>query len=188
MGIQLSIGVGATRIYSNNNSASIMEPQIKLRYFNLRGRGEQIRWILEYAGAKYEDSRIEFAEWPEIKKTTLTGFVPQLEFDGFILGETTAIADFLGRHFNLAGKDAKEASTCLMIACMLADFQAKGAAVRYEKDEATKKRMEDNMKQNIVPHFFQTLIEILVKNGGIHLVGDNMTYVDIQLACLLDSL
>jgi len=163
-----------------------MAPQIKLRYFNLRGRGEQLRWILEYAGAKYEDNRIEFAEWPAIKPTTLTGFVPQLEFDELVLGEVVAIADFLGRHFDLAGKDAKEASTCTMIACIMADLQTKGANTRYEKDPVVKKRMEDNLKDIHAPHFFKTLLQILTKNGGKHLVGEKMTYVDLQLACMLD--
>ena len=28
---------------------------IKVKYFNLRGRAEPLRWILHYAGMKFED-------------------------------------------------------------------------------------------------------------------------------------
>jgi len=159
---------------------------IKLHYFNLRGRGESIRWILEYAGAKYEDIRFEFAEWPALKSTMMTGFVPQLDYKGFILGESTAIADFLGREFKLAGENSQDAATCLMIACIIADYQSKGAAARYEKDEETKKRMEENLKLNVGPHFFKTMAQFLAKNDNKHLVGNTMTYADLQFACLLD--
>ena len=44
-------------------------PVIKVKYFQARGRAECIRWILEYAGAKYEDVRFEREAWPEEKKS-----------------------------------------------------------------------------------------------------------------------
>jgi len=142
---------------------------------------------LEYAGAKYDDVRFEFAEWPALKSTMMTGFVPQLDYKGFILGETTAIADFLGREFKLAGEDSQDAASCLMIACIIADYlQSRRAAASNEKDEETKKRMEENFKQNIGPHFFKTMAQFLAKNDNKHLVGNKMTYADLQFACLLD--
>jgi prostaglandin-H2 D-isomerase / glutathione transferase len=39
----------------------------KLTYFNLRGRGEVARLIFAAAGVEYEDKRLEFSEWPEVK-------------------------------------------------------------------------------------------------------------------------
>ena len=44
---------------------------IKLHYFDVRARAEAARWILEYAGAKYEDIRYSIEEWPEIKSSKL---------------------------------------------------------------------------------------------------------------------
>ena len=49
-----------------------MEPEIKLTYFNFRGRGEPARLILAYAGVEYEDIRIteyfvDDTEWKKIK-------------------------------------------------------------------------------------------------------------------------
>ncbi|VDM80907.1 unnamed protein product [Strongylus vulgaris] len=39
----------------------------KLHYFNIRGRAEPIRLILEYYGAKYDYHRITEEEWPNVK-------------------------------------------------------------------------------------------------------------------------
>ena len=44
---------------------------IRLVYFNGRGRAEQIRWILVQANAKWEDKRIEQSAWPEFKPSKL---------------------------------------------------------------------------------------------------------------------
>ena len=46
-------------------------PEIKLRYFNARGRAECIRWIMEFAGAKYQDIRFERESWPQLKEGKL---------------------------------------------------------------------------------------------------------------------
>ena len=40
---------------------------MKLIYFNGRGRGEPARLVLAQAGVEYEDERIEFSEWPDLK-------------------------------------------------------------------------------------------------------------------------
>jgi hypothetical protein len=44
-----------------------MAPTYKLTYFNTKGLGEPIRWLLSYGGVEFEDNRIEKADWPEIK-------------------------------------------------------------------------------------------------------------------------
>lgn len=38
-----------------------------LLYFDIRGRGECIRLLFKHAGVEFEDRRIQFSEWPEIK-------------------------------------------------------------------------------------------------------------------------
>lgn len=44
-----------------------MAPQIKLIYFNSKGRAELSRLILAQAGVKYEDKRIDKEEWAKMK-------------------------------------------------------------------------------------------------------------------------
>ena len=45
-------------------------PKIKLTYFNGRGRAEPVRWILVQGGVKFEDVRIEQADWAKLKHRT----------------------------------------------------------------------------------------------------------------------
>ena len=46
---------------------------IKLTYFNLKGKAELARLILAQAEAEYKDCRIEKEEWPEKKKSKIVG-------------------------------------------------------------------------------------------------------------------
>lgn len=38
-------------------------PHLTLRYFDIRGKGELLRLLLEDVGAKYDDVRFQRAEW-----------------------------------------------------------------------------------------------------------------------------
>lgn len=40
---------------------------IKLYYFNARGRAEVLRWILSQAGVEFEDCRLEGESWQVMK-------------------------------------------------------------------------------------------------------------------------
>jgi hypothetical protein len=47
---------------------------IKLVYFNARGRAELARLILAQAGADYEDKRVERSDWPAYKPSEIYYF------------------------------------------------------------------------------------------------------------------
>ena len=44
---------------------------IKIVYFNLRGLAELSRLIAAYGKIEFEDSRVEFSEWPALKACKL---------------------------------------------------------------------------------------------------------------------
>jgi glutathione S-transferase len=48
------------KVFSKNSS-------YKLTYFNARGRAEVARLCLAAAGIKYENVRVEQADWPTLK-------------------------------------------------------------------------------------------------------------------------
>ena len=93
---------------------------IKLTYFNARGRAETSRLILAYAGQKYEDCRISFGELihimnfdfvitfledlAKLKPSLPYGQVPLLEYKGTTITQSVAIARFLAHEFGLGGK------------------------------------------------------------------------------------
>ena len=44
-----------------------MGKKIVLTYFDGRGRAEPIRMCLAHGGIKFEDKRVEQAQWPQLK-------------------------------------------------------------------------------------------------------------------------
>jgi glutathione S-transferase len=80
-------------------------PEITFNYFDLRGRGQFIRAMLEFHGVPYEDNRIVLSKdnsnWPEIRNDRLvTGDfqkVPFLQWGEFRLNETLVILEFLDK-------------------------------------------------------------------------------------------
>ncbi|XP_064795241.1 hematopoietic prostaglandin D synthase-like isoform X4 [Oncorhynchus masou masou] len=75
----------------------------KLTYFNMRGRAELPRYIFAYAGIAFEDRRVEWRDWPSIKKTFPLGKLPVLEVNGLPLTQSLAIARFLAKEAGLVG-------------------------------------------------------------------------------------
>ena len=101
---------------------------------------------------------------------------PQLEYDGFTLAETDAIAHFLGKKYNIAGKNLEEETTCLMVANLINSYLTAVAKVRYEKDEPRQKTMREDLKEKTAPQFFGTMVKLLQKNDGKHIVGSSVSF------------
>nr|XP_019596657.1 PREDICTED: hematopoietic prostaglandin D synthase isoform X1 [Rhinolophus sinicus]XP_019596658.1 PREDICTED: hematopoietic prostaglandin D synthase isoform X1 [Rhinolophus sinicus]XP_019596659.1 PREDICTED: hematopoietic prostaglandin D synthase isoform X1 [Rhinolophus sinicus] len=100
-------------------------PNYKLIYFNMRGRAEIIRYIFAYLDIKYEDHRLEQANWPEIKSTFPFGKIPILEIDGLKLHQSLAIARYLTKNTDLAGKTELEQCQVDAIVDTLDDFMSR---------------------------------------------------------------
>ncbi|NXL44538.1 HPGDS synthase, partial [Podilymbus podiceps] len=97
-------------------------PQYKLTYFNLRGRAEISRYLFAYSGKKYEDHRIEAADWPKIKPTIPFHKIPILEVDGVIIHQSLAIARYLARESGLAGQTPVEQALADAVVDTIDDF------------------------------------------------------------------
>ncbi|KAM8940028.1 hematopoietic prostaglandin D synthase isoform 2-T2 [Pelodytes ibericus] len=118
-------------------------PNYKLIYFNLKGRGELIRYIFAYMNVDYEDKRIEFSEWPAIKSTIPYGQLPVLEIDGVIYHQSLAIGRYLAREAGLTGKTNLDDILVDAILDSIDDFIS--AFPWSDPDEATKEYLEKNI-------------------------------------------
>ncbi|XP_028638305.1 hematopoietic prostaglandin D synthase isoform X2 [Grammomys surdaster] len=99
-------------------------PNYKLLYFNMRGRAEIIRYIFAYLDIKYEDHRIEQTDWPKIKPTLPFGKIPVLEVEGLTLHQSLAIARYLTKNTDLAGKTELEQCQADAVVDTLDDFMS----------------------------------------------------------------
>uniref|UniRef100_A0AC34FVW9 Glutathione S-transferase n=1 Tax=Panagrolaimus sp. ES5 TaxID=591445 RepID=A0AC34FVW9_9BILA len=146
----------------------------KLTYFDTRGLAEAIRLIFKYANVDFENHRITFGEWPKIKPTTPTGFVPVLEFDGNYLVESAAICRYLARKHGLAGKGDLEEAKVDAIVDQNKDFFAQclpWLSVKYgfqQGDEA------DLKKTKVIPQseIYLPLYQKYLKESGSGFLAD----------------
>merc|ERR1712183_50032 len=55
---------------------------IKLTYFDIEGVAESVRLAFVLAGVQFEDDRIPFAQWAELKPKTPNRSLPVMTIDG----------------------------------------------------------------------------------------------------------
>ncbi|KAI3383560.1 hypothetical protein SNEBB_005365 [Seison nebaliae] len=83
--------------------------EIKLLYFNFRGRAEVIRLMLHMSKVEFEDKRFtNFQEWQDNKEGIPEGNLPILQIDGKDLKNGMAVVKYLARKYNLYGETNEE--------------------------------------------------------------------------------
>jgi len=157
-------------------------PSYKLTYFEgIRARAELSRYVFTAAGQEFEDNRIQRKDWPDLKPTMPFGQVPVLEVDGKVLAQSCAIARFLAREFNLAGKDSFEQAQCDQYVELVADMFNEIVKIVFEKDEEKKKEIQKNLEDVVYPKFLRYFEKSLEKNGGEYFVGDSLSLADLAV-------
>lgn len=149
-------------------------PNYRLTYFNMRGRAEIIRYIFAYLDIKYEDHRIEQADWPEIKSTLPFGKIPILEIDGLKLHQSLAIARYLTKNTDLAGKTELEQCQVDAIVDTLDDFMSRFPWA--EKKEDIKKQTFNELLTYDAPQLLQDLEAYLGEREWF--IGNSVTWAD----------
>ncbi|XP_064627123.1 probable glutathione S-transferase 6 [Lineus longissimus] len=158
----------------------------KLTYFDARGRAELSRLIFAVAGVEYGDVRISFEEWGKLKPNTPFGSLPYLEVDGKTIAQSQAIVRFLANVFDLAGADhfekakVDEAAECALE--ILTDAVKVTFAPEAEKEAKTKEFVSKTWPSHVVK-----IEKILASNPTGFLVGSKLTYADLALFSILDT-
>ena len=89
-----------------------MSPKPQIIYFDIRGRAEPIRLLLEEAGVEYDDVQITQEEWPKLKPETPFGQVPIYREGDFELAQSHAILRYLARKHGFEGEDEPQRARC----------------------------------------------------------------------------
>jgi glutathione S-transferase len=153
----------------------------KFYYFNGRGRSEACRLIFAAAGQEFEDIRYEPAEWPAHKSEMPLGQIPVLEYNGVKLPQSIAITRFLGKQFQLAGKDNFEQAKVDAVGDTINDMISDFAVSRRERDETKKQELTNKFLSEDLPKHLRNIDTIakLYSDGGPYFVGNNLTWVDL---------
>ncbi|WP_411025540.1 glutathione S-transferase family protein, partial [Salmonella sp. s55004] len=113
-------------------------PSYKLLYFNVKARGEPIRFLFAIAGVTYEDKRVNGEEWGKIKPTTTLGQLPILYVDGKEVPQSRAINRLVARDLGLYGSNTWEQALIDVVCETVDEVWPAVAGIFMEKDEAKK--------------------------------------------------
>jgi len=162
----------------------------KLTYFNGRGLAEIIRLIFTAADKPFIDHRIDQEEFKKLKPSLPFGQIPILEVDGKTMFQSRAIARYLARKYDLAGKTDLEQAQADMIVDCIEDALKPVPAFRNEPDPAKKEAMKKDYLEKQLPDYLSKLEAFLISNkgGDGYFVGDGLTWADLSLQRMKGSI
>ncbi|KAI4470936.1 glutathione s-transferase [Holotrichia oblita] len=156
----------------------------KLTYFDFRGLGESLRYLLRYAGVDFEDIRITFEEWPKVKTSMPFGQMPLYEEKGKTVTQSLAIARYIAKKAKLVGKNDWEDLEIDAIVDTINDIRQKITQYYFETDaELKKKQKEGPLFKETIPYYFERLENIAKENSGYMAVG-RLTWADFYFAAV----
>jgi glutathione S-transferase len=171
----------------------------------IQGRGEFVRLALEEGGADYVDvarrkGKAGVAAMMKIiddKRSARPPFAPPfLKAGDLVIGHTANILMYLGAHHGLAPAEEAGRLWAHQLQLSVTDFAKEihdthhpvGAAFYYEEQKFEAKRYTENFLKLRVPKFLTYFETLLTRNGGRHMVGAALSYVDLSMFQLLAGL
>mmetsp|Transcript_37770 Transcript_37770/g.52446 ORF Transcript_37770/g.52446 Transcript_37770/m.52446 type:complete len:222 (-) Transcript_37770:159-824(-) len=170
---------------------------LKLTYFNLEAAAEKIRLACVVTNTVFEDNRISFDDWKELKPKTKYGQLPFLTEEGKEMYQSFALLKYIARKYgddNLYPQDPVKLYAVEEALGLLDDFSKQWVPALYlgmgrhtsfghpeewpEKD-ATVKSMREKFAAEALPQFLKHLTTHIEANGGHFLCGENLTIADL---------
>ena len=157
----------------------------KVTYFDVRGRAEVIRLLLEESNTPYCERRISIEEWPEIKSNFTYGQIPVYQEGELLLNQCNAIYRYLGRKLDLYGDTALEHVRCDLVQESFVDAQSSLSDLYWDPDF---ENLRDEYEKTVLPKLLFELQDLYCansKNSGFW-VGNRLSYVDFIAWHFLD--
>nr|AIL29320.1 glutathione S-transferase sigma 3 [Cnaphalocrocis medinalis] len=159
----------------------------KLHYFHLNGLAESIRYILHYAGEKFEDVRYDLSAWPipHVKESLPYGQLPLYEEGGKSLNQSIAIARYIASKTHLLPKDPWQQAVLDAVVLNIYDFWGKIVAYIREKDPAKKAVIKQELLDEVIPFFFSKFEQELKSANG-HF-GGKLSWADFIFVGIIEA-
>ena len=164
--------------------------QLKLSYFDIKGRAEPIRLALTIGGVAFEDHRFKREEWQTLKPTLPFHQVPVLAVDGKVVAQSLGLLRYAGILSHLYPTDDPFKGLLIdQVIYQIADIKdALGPTLR-ETDEAKKLAARQKIASDIWPNQFAGLESVIATHGSKHFaVGDSLTIADVLVYIVVGEL
>jgi len=155
-------------------------PSYKLIYFDFDGgRAEPIRIAFHAAGIEFEDQRISFPEFGEMRQSTRFNSVPVLEINGAQVTQSNALSRYVGKMAGLYPSDDLQALYCDEVLDALEDvshyivrtFGLEGEELRLAREK---------LAEGWLTVYLRGLNELLARGGGEYFANGGLTIADLK--------
>ncbi|CAB9525929.1 S-transferase class-mu 28 kDa isozyme [Seminavis robusta] len=183
-------------------------PKIKLTYFGIEAAAEPIRLALVLSGQEFEDERIAFPDWKELKPKTPYGSLPLMTIDdGPVKTQSMAMLRWVGatcsdtlyprdklydveEALGVVDDMKKSFEPAMYINMMPQSFGYPEGFGKTDEGKEKIKKLRTEWVEKELPKFLGRLEGLLDKSGGKWLVAglDNPTIADCHAVVFLRSL
>lgn len=155
-------------------------PRYRLTYFDFDGgRGEPIRIALHAAGLQFEDNRLSFAEFGEVRRDMRFNSVPVLEIDGAAVTQSNALSRYVGKMAGLYPTDDLQALYCDEVLGALEDlnhYVVRTFGLQGEELRLARQKLVDGW----LTVYLRGLDELLTRGGGKYFANNSLTVADLK--------
>ena len=156
-------------------------PNYKLTYFDFDGgRGESVRIAFHAAGIKFEDHRISFKDFGEVRKSARFNALPVLEIDGKQVTQSNAMLRYLGKQGGLYPENNTQALYCDEAMGAAEDLSHHiGRTIGLQGDELCEAR--EKLVEGWLPIFLRGMDDLLKRGGGKYFADKRLTVADLKV-------
>ncbi|MGW8194835.1 MAG: glutathione S-transferase family protein, partial [Desulforhopalus sp.] len=152
----------------------------KLTYFDIDGgRAEPIRIALHTAGIAFEDHRISFDEFSEIRANMRFTCVPVLEIDGDQITQSNALSRYVGKIAGLYPADDLQALYCDEVLGALEDL-THHIVQTFGLEEEELRLAREKLVDGWLSIFLRGLEQLLIRGGGKYFADNQLTVADLR--------
>ncbi|EFA85596.1 hypothetical protein PPL_01379 [Heterostelium album PN500] len=149
-------------------------------YFDARGRGEEIRILLNYAGVKYTEDRIGPLT-DEIRSKLTFGQLPWYQDGSLSITQSMAIESYIARKYSLLGANEEENAEIFSYVLSVADMLDSFIKAFMGGPEQKK-----NFDDVVAPRLIKAWESKINSNG--HLFGNKISWADLAVFNSVDYL
>ncbi len=176
------------RVCFGFNSKGNNMTNFKLSYFDVDGgRAEPIRLALSLGGIEFEDHRLSFAEFTEMRAGTPLNALPVVEVDGVAYTQSNAMCRYFGKLADLYPADPWQAFLCDEVLDIVEDaVLAFGRTLRLKDDELKFARVD--LVEGTYTRCLRLLAKRLEAAGGEYFADRRLAVADLKVYVWLKRL